>query len=64
MAARAQQEQREVVPEAATKVVQEPVSVFQKATVAKVSEKHTANRPIIVEGGYAVINNDEEDVQP
>ncbi len=53
-----------MVPEAATKVVQEPVSVFQKATVAKVSEKHAANRPIIVEGGYAVINNDEEDDRP
>ena len=49
------------MPEAATKV---EVSVFQKAPVGKVSEKHTSNRPIIVEGGYAVINHDDEDDRP
>jgi hypothetical protein len=49
------------VPEAASKV---EISVFQKAPVAKVSEKHTSNRPIIVESGYAVINHDDEDDRP
>ena len=54
------------MPEAAPpKVVHQEVSVFQKATVAKVSEKHVSNRPIIVEGGFAIINhNEDEDERP
>jgi len=55
-----------VVPEAAAKViVNQEVSVFQKAAVTKVSEKHVSNRPIIVEGGFAIINhNEDEDDRP
>lgn len=53
------------MPEAPKVINQQEVSVFQKATVAKVSEKHTPTRPIIEEGGYAIINhNEEEDDHP
>lgn len=55
----AEQQRREVVPE--VKVTQEEFPVFQKASVTKVSEKHVSNRPINMEGGYAVIDHPDEE---
>lgn len=55
----AEQQRREAVPE--VKVTKDEFPVFQKATVTKVSEKHVSNRPFNMEGGYALINNPDEE---